>query len=88
MVRKFVIFSLNPGNIAFWADKKGIQVIIHYPIPLSRQKAFAFLNYKKGDFPMSEKQANAIISLPIYPELTKSDVVMIVTHIKTFYAKN
>ncbi len=43
---------------------------IHYPIPLHLQDAYQHLNYKKGDFPVSEKLAPQILSLPMYPQLT------------------
>jgi dTDP-4-amino-4,6-dideoxygalactose transaminase len=50
----------------------GIGVGIHYPIPLHLQKAYLLLNYSLGDFPVSEKVANEIISLPMFPHLTTS----------------
>jgi dTDP-4-amino-4,6-dideoxygalactose transaminase len=43
---------------------------IHYPIPLHVQKAYAYLGYKAGDFPVTEKIAPEILSLPMFPQLT------------------
>ncbi|HOG91852.1 MAG TPA: DegT/DnrJ/EryC1/StrS aminotransferase family protein [Smithella sp.] len=46
---------------------------IYYPKPLHRQTAFAYLGYKKGDFPVSEDCANRIFSLPMHPYLEEQD---------------
>lgn len=52
----------------------GIQTGIHYPIPCHLQPAFRDLGYEIGDFPCSEKLAKQILSLPMYPGLTSSQV--------------
>ena len=44
---------------------------IHYPIPLHLQKAYGHLGYKEGDFPVSERLAKEIVSLPMFPNLTE-----------------
>jgi len=49
----------------------GIGTGIHYPIPLHLQKAYASLSYKKGDFPVTERIADEILSLPMFPGLTE-----------------
>ena len=49
----------------------GIGTGIHYPIPLHLQKAYAMFLYKKGDFPVTERVAAEILSLPMFPELTE-----------------
>jgi len=64
---------------------KNIATGIHYPIPLHLQPAYNYLNYKKGDFPVSEKVCNEILSLPMYPELTKDQIDYIINKIKAFY---
>ena len=50
--------------------KAGIGAGIHYPIPLHRQRAYESLGYKVGDFPVTEKVASRIVSLPMFPNLT------------------
>lgn len=47
----------------------GIGTGIHYPVPLHQQKAYAHLRYKTGDFPVTEKVASEIVSLPMFPNL-------------------
>jgi dTDP-4-amino-4,6-dideoxygalactose transaminase len=50
-------------------NSRGIGTAIHYPIPLHLQKAYQGLGYKQGDFPVSEKVAQQILSLPMYAQL-------------------
>ena len=50
---------------------QGIQTGIHYPIPVHLLPAFADLGYKAGQFPHSERAANEVLSLPMFPELTR-----------------
>lgn len=65
----------------------GIQALIHYPIPLHFQGAFGYLGHKKGDFPNAEISSGRILSLPMFPELTKKQIDIIVSTIKKFYAE-
>jgi dTDP-4-amino-4,6-dideoxygalactose transaminase len=58
--------------------KKQIQFGIHYPVPIHRQKAYQFLNYDIGSFPVAETLAHQLISLPMFPELTRSQISMVV----------
>ncbi len=51
-----------------------IQCGVHYPIPLHMQPALKHLEHKKGDFPVTERAAERILSLPMYAELTKAEV--------------
>ena len=56
----------------------GIQTGLHYPVPLHLQKAYADLGYKAGDFPVAEKAAGEILSLPMFPGLTKEQCSAVV----------
>ncbi len=66
---------------------KGIGVLIHYPVPLHLQAAYKNLGYKKGDFPVSEKIAGEIMSLPIYPYIKETQVRFVARVIKSFLRK-
>jgi dTDP-4-amino-4,6-dideoxygalactose transaminase len=59
----------------------GIQTGIHYPIPCHLQPAFTNLGYQLGDFPQAEKLAKQILSLPMYPGLSNSQIREVVTAI-------
>ena len=64
----------------------GIGTGIHYPIPLHLQKAYASLNYVEGDFPVAERVAAEIISLPMFPQLTDGQQARVVEAVLTFAA--
>ncbi len=54
--------------------QNGIGAMCYYPLPLHLQKAFARFDYKKGDLPVTEKLADQVISLPMYPELEEKSI--------------
>ena len=56
---------------------QGIQTGIHYPIPVHLQPAYADLAHQVGDFPIAERVASEILSLPMYPELSKEQVGLV-----------
>jgi dTDP-4-amino-4,6-dideoxygalactose transaminase len=62
----------------------GIGTGIHYPIPLHLQKAYAAREYLAGDFPVSEKAAAEIVSLPMFPQLTDEQLACVVKEIVSF----
>ena len=67
--------------------KNGIEVKIHYPIPLHLQKPSRAQGYRKGDFPTAERQAKELLTLPVHQYLTKKQINYIVEKIKNFYNK-
>src|SRR5271166_3280144 len=53
---------------------EGIQTAVHYAVPAHLQPAYADLGYSRGDLPQSEKAAKEVLSLPLYPEMTDSQI--------------
>ena len=66
--------------------EKGIPTAVHYPMPLHLQEAFSDLGYKKGDFPLSEKVSEEIMSLPMSPYLTQEQQDFIINALKEIHA--
>jgi dTDP-4-amino-4,6-dideoxygalactose transaminase len=65
----YVIRVADRDGLIDHLKKSGIQTGIHYPVPLHRQKAYAWLNYGPADFPMASRVTGEIVSLPIFPHL-------------------
>jgi hypothetical protein len=63
---------------------QGIGTGIHYPIPLHLQKAYQDLGYQKGDFPICERAAREIVSLPMFPQLRADQQQRVVQAIVEF----
>ena len=68
-------------------QKRGIPTEIYYPKPLHLQKAFTYLEYKLGDFPVSEAASLEVMSLPVYPELTENQQRAVVAAIADWDAE-
>ena len=67
-------------------SEKNISTGFHYPLPLHLQKAYRHLGYTQGDFPVAEKLAQQLISLPMYPELTENQIEYVASCVKEFVA--
>jgi dTDP-4-amino-4,6-dideoxygalactose transaminase len=70
---------------AFLAEER-VGSEIYYPLPLHLQDSLCFLGYQRGDFPESERAAEEVLALPIYPELREDEVETVVDAVRRFYA--
>lgn len=66
-------------------EKNGIGTGVYYPLPLHLQPCYKDLGYQKGDFPASEHAAERILSLPLYPEISKEALAFVVSKIRSFF---
>ncbi|HIH34034.1 MAG TPA: DegT/DnrJ/EryC1/StrS family aminotransferase [Nanoarchaeota archaeon] len=83
----YTIRAQDRDALATFLDNAGIATQIYYPIPLHLQEAYQFLGHKKGDFPVAERHAEQILSLPIYPEISGEQIEYVCDKIKEFYAR-
>ena len=81
----YAIRSKNREKIAEKFKTNGVGAVIHYPIPLHLQKAYASLGYRQGDFPVAEKVCREIISLPMFPHIKLNQMKYIVKLIKNTF---
>jgi len=80
----YVVRSADREGLMDHLKKAGIGTGIHYPIPLHLQKAYAEMNYKTGDFPIAERAAAEIVSLPMFPQLTTGQQTRVAEEIIKF----
>ncbi|MBO8156438.1 MAG: DegT/DnrJ/EryC1/StrS family aminotransferase [Bacillaceae bacterium] len=84
---QYCIETKDREQLSTFLKEKGISTAIYYPVPLHLQPAFKYLNYKPGDFPVSEHKSKTILALPIYPFMAISDQAYIMSKIKEFFKK-
>jgi aminotransferase EvaB len=65
----------------------GVEAKVHYPIPLHLQNASAHLGYKKGDFPVAERDVEQVITLPAHQHLTDEEVGYSIDQVRAFYGR-
>ena len=83
----YVIRTCYREGLMNHLKKAGIGAGIHYPIPLHLQKAYVSLNYGAGEFPVAERAAKEIVSLPMFPHLTGSQQAQVVDEILAYQSK-
>ncbi|KAF0184175.1 MAG: aminotransferase DegT/DnrJ/EryC1/StrS family [Nitrospirae bacterium] len=71
---QYTIQSPQRDRIQQALKESGIPSVVYYPIPLHMQEAMQPYGYREGDFPVSERAARAVLSLPMYPELESVDI--------------
>ncbi|MEN3333694.1 MAG: hypothetical protein V7641_3059 [Blastocatellia bacterium] len=82
---QYVIRARKRDELRSYLADCGIGTEIYYPVPMHMQTCFEELGYKKGDFINSERAAEEVLAIPIYPELNLDDQEYIVSAIARFY---
>lgn len=85
---QYVVRAKRRDELQKYLAERGVTTRVYYPLPLHLQHCFAYLGYKKGDFPTAEALADDVLALPMFPELLPEEQERIVSEIAGFYAKN
>ncbi len=80
----FVICSEERDKLQQYLKQHGIGTVIHYPIPMHLQGALADLNCKLGDFPIAEKLAKTVLSLPLYIGMQEDEIDYVINRMNAF----
>jgi dTDP-4-amino-4,6-dideoxygalactose transaminase len=84
----YVVRSIMRDLLQQFLSSRNIKTLIHYPLPIHLQEAYADLGYKAGDFPITEEAAEQVLSLPMYAELQSSQLEYVVKAIQDFYSSS
>jgi dTDP-4-amino-4,6-dideoxygalactose transaminase len=80
----YVVRTGKRDALQRFLKKRGIDTLIHYPIPIHQQKAFKELGYRRGDLPLTEQYSRKILSLPFFPEIKESEMEEVARGIQHF----
>lgn len=81
---QYVIRTEYRNKLLSWLEDNEIEAMIHYPIPPHLSEAYHYLGYKKGDFPIAEKYAAEVVSLPLYNGMTEEEQKRVIDVVNKF----
>ena len=81
---QFVIRTENREDLIKYLSDKGIGTIVHYPIPPHLSEAYTYLGYKEGAFPITERYANSVLSIPLYNGMTEEEQDYVIETLNAF----
>ena len=82
----YIIRTQKRDELQKYLSENGISTGLHYPIPLHLQNAYKNFNLLNGNYPVTEKVSNEILSLPMFPELTEQQILYVAEKIKDFFS--
>lgn len=84
---QYTIRAERRDELQAYLKSKEIGTAVYYPLPLHLQPCFAYLGYRAGSCPESERAAKEVLSLPIFPELTRAQLDEVVDAVRSFYER-
>jgi dTDP-4-amino-4,6-dideoxygalactose transaminase len=81
----YVIRTQKRNRLQTFLRERGIDTLIHYPIPIHLQKAYQELGYHRGDLPWTERCSREILSLPFFPEMTDAELEEVAGALRSFF---
>ncbi len=85
---QYTIRAQRRDDLQAHLKARGIGCAIYYPLPLHLQPCFAYLGYREGQFPESERAAQEVLSLPVFPELTTAQRDIVIEGVRSFYGRS
>jgi dTDP-4-amino-4,6-dideoxygalactose transaminase len=84
---QFTVRAPKRDELRAFLKEKGVGTEVYYPLPMHLQNCYRDLGHEKGSFPLSERAAEEVTSIPIYAELTEAQQVYVVEMIAEFYRR-
>jgi dTDP-4-amino-4,6-dideoxygalactose transaminase len=81
----YVIQAEDRDGLQRHLADSGVQTLVHYPVPIHLQPCYRSLDKGPGSFPVTEKLAKSILSLPVFPGMTDEELDLVVSEIRRFY---
>ncbi|MBC3541261.1 DegT/DnrJ/EryC1/StrS family aminotransferase [Rufibacter sediminis] len=81
----YVIRTARRDDLQRFLQEKGIQTLVHYPVPPHLQPAYQGLGYRAGDFPLTEELAATSLSLPLFPGMTEAEQAYVLEQLQAFF---
>lgn len=82
----YIVFAEDRDGLLRHLVDKGIEAKIHYPVPLYLQDGLKFLGYKSGDFPVTDRHTDSIITFPTDQHITREEQDYVVDMVRSYYA--
>lgn len=81
----YILFSERRDELLAHCLANGVEAKVHYPVPVYRQPALAFLGHREGDFPVADRHAREVITFPVDQHLSQEELDYVVATVRDFH---